>query len=565
MSESKSYKRNRGNGEGTIFKRQAGGPWYISWYVAGGKRKSHCTKTTDKATAQRILADKLAEVALRREGIIDPRQEGIVLESAKPIEAHLADFEAMMNARQGSEGHVNRTLLFNREVCTAAIFEKPSDITADGMNRIMASMKAAGKAARTIQARVVACKAFTRWLADHAKLSHDPLRSVKRPSVKTDRKLRRRMMTPMKWPYVRAATLTSGLRDGMRPLERVALYAVAIQTGLRSGELRSLTKVDLFLAGDTPYIRCRAENTKNKQEARQHIQPDLAAELRRIVATKTPTAPVFTMPSEWDVADMLRADLTAARKQWLDEVKHDPDARAEREESDFLAVTNDQGEELDFHALRHTCGSWLALQGVHPNIIKTVMRHSTITLTMDTYGHLLPDQHAEAVGGMVNMLAGPEPEVATGTAGATAVQTAVGMRSGPQDNASGCGAVRDEGKGPSHGEEHKPLRIAEICETVREDATSRGRIRTGTGVTPQGILSPQCLPFHHAAVFLRQASSYVRMGHHVQLRQDFVTCRGEAHRCRSVRQVYPRFLLFHHRTARKRQARGKRPIVTRRL
>src|SRR5688572_10173298 len=57
-----SRKRNRGNGEGSIFKRQDGGPWYITWYGADGKRKTHCAKTTDKATAQRILADKLADV-----------------------------------------------------------------------------------------------------------------------------------------------------------------------------------------------------------------------------------------------------------------------------------------------------------------------------------------------------------------------------------------------------------------------------------------------------------------------------------------------------------------------
>jgi integrase len=88
---------------------------------------------------------------------------------------------------------------------------------------------------------------------------------------------------------------------------------------------------------------------------------------------------------------MLRGDLAEARKAWLDEVKHDSEARAKREESDFLAVANQQGEVLDFHSLRHTCGSWLALQGVHPSIVKTVMRNCTITLTMDTFGHLLPD------------------------------------------------------------------------------------------------------------------------------------------------------------------------------
>ena len=468
-----SKARTRGNGEGSIYKRQAGGPWFISWYDAAGKRKSHCCKTTDKTTAQRILADKLADVALRREGIIDTRQEAVITEAGKGIGEHLDAFEAMMRARQRTEKHVRMTITFCKEVCAVAGFQTPNEIAADGMNKIMASMKADGKAARTIQGRVVAMKAFTRWLTDHAKLSHDPLRSVKPPSIKADRRRRRRMLTPAEWPYVSAATSASGPRDGMNPLERVAFYATAIQTGLRSNELRSLVKADLFLAGEKPYVRCRAENTKNEQEARQYIQADVAEELRRLVANKTPTAPVFSMPSEWDVAAMLRADLAAARKQWLDEVKHDPEARAKRAESDFLAVKNDQGESLDFHSLRHSCGSWLALQGVFPNVIKTIMRHSTITLTMDTYGHLLPDQHSDAIGGMVNMLTGNALEAATGTAGkATAVETAVGM----PNRATTCAAVRggDESADMRHtlefprkSEDHKA-----------KDGNTPGRIRT---------------------------------------------------------------------------------------
>ena len=60
------------------------------------------------------------------------------------------------------------------------------------------------------------------------------------------------------------------------------------------------------------------------------------------------------------------------------------------------------------------------------------MRHSTITLTMDTYGHLLPDQHADAVGGMMKMLAEDMPLAATGTAGTRekyppSVQRTVGL------------------------------------------------------------------------------------------------------------------------------------------
>ncbi len=467
-----SKKRNRGNGSGSVFKRREGGPWSITWYDAAGKRREHNTLTTDKQTAERILADKLADVALRRDGIIDPRLEKIAIQSNRNIEEHLVDFEAKMAAGAGSD-HVRRTLLFIREACKTAGWVKPTDISADDLNRIIADMKSKKSAPRTIQGRVVAAKAFTKWLTDHGKLSHDPLREVKRPSLKTDRRLRRRMLLPEEWPWLRAATLASGLRRGMNPLERNALYAMAIQTGLRSAELRSITKTDLFLASKKPYVRCRAEYTKNGEEARQYIQPDLAEELRRLTARKTPTATEFTLPDEWRMATMLRGDLAEARKLWLDEVKHNPGARAQREESDFLAAKNYQGEALDFHALRHTTGAWLALQGVHPNVIKTVMRHSTITLTVDTYGHLLPDQHSEAIGGMGNMFAERLLE-ATGTAGqAPAVQSAVTMRKDAQDSANKCDAVRNEEQEGLSVTERNPLRIARVCEPVQDDAANR--------------------------------------------------------------------------------------------
>ncbi len=203
-------------------------------------------------------------------------------------------------------------------------------------------------------------KAFVRWLADHGKLPNNPLGSIKRPSTKADRRLRRRMLLPAEWPCLYAATISSGVRNGMPPLERVALYATAIQTGLRSGELRSLTRADLFLAGDQPFVRCGADETKNKQVARQYVQADLADDLRQLVTSKTPAAPVFAMPSEFDVAGMLRGDLAEARKRWLDEVRHDPQELARRTESDFLKVKNDQGRRWTsmVYAIRRAHG-WL--------------------------------------------------------------------------------------------------------------------------------------------------------------------------------------------------------------
>lgn len=45
---------------------------------------------------------------------------------------------------------------------------------------------------------------------------------------------------------------------------------------------------------------------------------------------------------------------------------------------------------LRFHDLRHTCASLLIAQGAHPKEIQERLGHSTIRLTFDRYGHLLP-------------------------------------------------------------------------------------------------------------------------------------------------------------------------------
>lgn len=45
---------------------------------------------------------------------------------------------------------------------------------------------------------------------------------------------------------------------------------------------------------------------------------------------------------------------------------------------------------LRFHDLRHTCAAILIAQGAHPKAIQERLGHSTIRLTFDRYGHLLP-------------------------------------------------------------------------------------------------------------------------------------------------------------------------------
>ena len=149
---------------------------------------------------------------------------------------------------------------------------------------------------------------------------------------------------------------------------------------------------------------------------------------------------------------------------------------------DFWLDKNDSGERIDFHCLRHTCGVWLARAGGQPKVVQSVMRHSSITMTMDTYGHLFPGQEADAVDRLEDVMHdGPDPLRATGTDQVT-VNTPDSAR---RDRVRGaCEAERGNDRPQAaEGQQEPPrnsLRIAGLDESVRSDAPSDASGRGGT-------------------------------------------------------------------------------------
>lgn len=64
--------------------------------------------------------------------------------------------------------------------------------------------------------------------------------------------------------------------------------------------------------------------------------------------------------------------------------------------------------------LRHTCATLLLLRGVSPKIVQERLGHASITLTLDTYSHVLPDMQQTAADEMEALFG--RVEVAAGTA-----------------------------------------------------------------------------------------------------------------------------------------------------
>ncbi len=308
------------------------------------------------------------------------------------------------------------------------------------------------------------------------------------------------MLRREEWHWLRDVTAADDDQFGMSSAERVLLYETAIQTGLRSNELRSLSRGRLYLTAVKPYITCKAGSTKNRKEARQYILTDLANRLRVHIAKKAPKAPVFALPEDYEMAEMLRGDLEAARTAWLHEARRDPEEFANREQSDFLTAKNHDGDSLDFHALRHTCGGWLAMSGAHPKSIQSVMRHSSITLTMDTYGHLIPGQEAETVARFSDLMGNDQPNImrATGT-----MDEKAGGSDKPSEKRSGrrsklpaalcvADATRCDNVQPIDAADAScnSLPIAELGVIVRPGATENESGTAGIRTQNQRIMSP---------------------------------------------------------------------------
>jgi integrase len=45
---------------------------------------------------------------------------------------------------------------------------------------------------------------------------------------------------------------------------------------------------------------------------------------------------------------------------------------------------------IRFHDLRHTCATLLLGRGVHVKFVQELLGHANITITLDTYSHVLP-------------------------------------------------------------------------------------------------------------------------------------------------------------------------------
>ncbi len=336
--------------------------------------------------------------------------------------------------------------------------------------------KSPGVSLQSIKHYTRVVKAFSRWLWRDGRAKEDSIAHLRCPDPAPDRRHKRRALLADELARLVRAAATGPVVLKTTGADRAALYLVASGTGFRANECRSLVPESFDLVSDPPTITVSAGYSKRRRDDRQPIRPELAAALRPWLASKAPGEPVFGELTKHTNL-LIQPDLKAAGIDY------------ERPEG-FA----------DFHALRHSFISALAMSSAPVKVVQSLARHSTPVLTLNTYSHVQLLDQTSALAALPDPTR-PAPTrealAATGTHGRTHRKTFaphlihstdVGGRTetvgGDRRLALAGGSARESSSAETL--ENTGLDVLSRLETV-EDGSGGGGIRTHGRLSPTTV------------------------------------------------------------------------------
>jgi integrase len=239
---------------------------------------------------------------------------------------------------------------------------KLSEVQRRDVQRIADAMLAEGRDPSTIRNAVMPLRVIYRRAFEDGDVSVNPTAKLRLPAV---RGRRDRIAAPDE-----ASILLEALSESDR-----ALWATALYAGLRLGELQALEWSDVDLAAGVIRVRRSYD-----EKARVFVAPKSRAGERKV-----------------PIAAVLRDELVShkLRLGWSDGLVFGRTAEKPIDGSSCWRRARVASERaglspLGFHEARHTFASLMIAAGVNAKALSTYMGHSSVTITYDRYGHLMP-------------------------------------------------------------------------------------------------------------------------------------------------------------------------------
>lgn len=172
-----------------------------------------------------------------------------------------------------------------------------------------------------------------------------------------------------------------------------ALFLLAVTAGLREGELLGLKWADIDLEAGALMVRRQLQwlngqavfsEPKSAKSRRRVVLPSIAVNaLKKHRARQLEER--LKLGGAWQENDLVFPSAVGT-----------PLDPSHLRRSFNLILEKAGLPRVRFHDLRHTAATLLLAQGVHPKLVQEQLGHSQVSMTLDTYSHVLPGMTREA-------------------------------------------------------------------------------------------------------------------------------------------------------------------------
>jgi integrase len=366
--------------------RKRGRVWHYRYIDADGVQHER-KGCSDLRATEAMAAHAEAEAGRVRSGMLDPRSESRRQHAARSLASHLDDWHNHLLDKGATAKHADlhadrarrvaalaaggnlaeidapRTATdAERKPFVAALGKRLAsarlvDLTGDRVQRALADLRDGGRSLATCNHHRAAIRGFSRWARRAGRTTEDTVDGVSGFNAREDRRHDRRTIGVDDLRRLIAVAHAGPSYQGMTGPSRALCYRLAVVTGLRFSEIKSIRPESFDFGKEPAVVTVRASYTKNGAPATLPLPDDVADDLVPFLATISTGQPVFALPAKG--ADMLKVDLASAGIPYIDAA----------------------GLVFDFHALRCECATLADQAGSSPRVVQALMRHSTLELT----------------------------------------------------------------------------------------------------------------------------------------------------------------------------------------
>lgn len=385
---------------GSLRRKPGRKTWTAIYRDGDDIRREISTGCKSRDAARQVLADLEKRAEKVRTGIVSQQEAHALRWSSLPLDDHIAaHLEYMEGLRRSRHTVANRRWLINA-VVTGCGWKRLNDLNRSKLENWLAGLVSDGMCARTRNAHAGAAIAFGNWLVRVGRLMVNPFAAIPMLNEKADRRRERRVLSMEEFGKLLEATegrplaeksKNRGSEAELKPStvdkllwlgrSRAMAYRVLMFTGLRYGELRSITLGQVHLDAEVPHIELAAADEKARRGALVPMPAGLATPLLRYASERRKRllghcgSSVHVLPGALDNA--LLFDLPQKMVKVFD-----ADLKAAG-----IEKSDTYGRTLDIHALRHSFCTMVAQSGINMQTAQRLMRHTTPAMTA-RYTHL---------------------------------------------------------------------------------------------------------------------------------------------------------------------------------